>query len=229
MKNFLKLLLALALLPTAFFCAAEVLGAFWEVVKDFRTAVELLAGAALYCAVHFCGYHFDRMYVWGHETTHAALAMLFGFRVHSMQVNKDSGYVKMDRTNAAVVLAPYIVPLYAVLTGLVYAGLSLFVQVAPYRPAFVFLVGFFMAFHFVQTVKTLWETQQPDLKLAGGRVFSVVIIILGNAAVLALVLKCLFPDKVLLGQMVSGAAVSSYNTWKIVINYIVEQFISSRA
>lgn len=229
MKKFLKFLIAILLLPTAFFCVAEALGALWNVLKDFQTAVEFLAGAAVYGAIHFCGYHFDKMYVWGHETTHAALAMLFGFRVHSMEVNKDSGYVKMDGTNAAVVLAPYILPLYAVLAGLVYVGASLFTDVTPYRPAFVFLIGFFMAFHFVQTFKTLWETEQPDLKLAGGAVFSVVVIILCNAAVLALVLKCLFPDKVLLGQMLRGAAVSTYNVWKIVINYIVEQMLSSRA
>ncbi len=230
MKNFFKLVIAVLLIPTAFFGAAEVLGGFWNVLKDFQTAIELLAGGALYLAIHFCGYHFDRMYVFGHETTHAAAAMLFGFRVHSMQVGRDSGYVKMDRTNAAVVLAPYIVPFYAVVAALIYAAAAIVLaDVTPYRPVFVFLVGFFMMFHWVQTCKTLWETQQPDLKLAGGRVFSVVVIILANAVVLALVLKCLFPDKVLLGQMVRATAVSTYNLWKIVINYIVEQILSSRA
>ncbi len=228
MKNFFKFLLAVCLLPTVFFCAAEALGAFWNIVKDFHTAVELLAGGAVYGVVHFCGWRFDRMYVWGHELTHATAAMLFGFRVHSMKINKDNGYVKMDRSNSAVALAPYIVPFYAVLAGLVYTVASLFAQMSGYRSFFVFAVGFFMAFHFLQTIQVLWETQQPDLKLAGGRMFSIVIIVLGNAAVLALVLKCLFPEKVLLGQMCRGAAVSTYNTWKIVINYIVEQFITSR-
>ena len=229
MKKIFKLLIAVLLIPTAFFGVAEVLGSFWEVLKNFQTAVELLAGVALYSVIHFCGYHFDRMYVFGHETTHAAAGMLFGFRVHSMQVGKDSGYVKMNDTNAAVVLAPYIIPFYAVLTGLIYAAAAILTDVTSYRPLFVFLVGFFMAFHFIQTCKTLWETQQPDLKLAGGNIFSVVIIILSNAVVLAFVLKCLFPDKVLLVQLVRGTAVSTYNVWKIVINYIIEQIISSRA
>ena len=229
MKNFLKPMIAVLLIPTAFFGAAEVLASFWNILKNFQTAVELLAGAALYAVIHFCGYHFDRMYVFGHETTHAVAGMLFGFRVHSMQVGKDSGYVKMNDTNAAVVLAPYIVPFYAVLTGLLYAAAGIITDVTAYRPLFVFGVGFFMAFHLVQTCKTLWETEQPDLKLAGGSVFSVVIIILANAVVLALVLKCLFPNEVLLGQMLRATAVSTYNAWKIVINYIVEQIISARA
>ncbi len=229
MKKFLKLIIALFLLPTVFWAIWGVLGAFWNILKDFQTAVGLLAGAALYSVIHFSGFHFDKMYVWGHETTHAVAAMLFGFRVHDMQVKKDSGYVKMDRTNAAVALAPYIVPFYAVLTGLIYLGFDLAVDGEKYRPAFVFLAGLFMAFHFVQTIKTLCEVDQPDLRLAGGRIFSWAVIILGNALVLALVLKCLFPDKMVLWAMLQSVLVNTYHTWQIVINYIIEQILSSRA
>ncbi len=222
-------MVAVLLLPTVFFVLAETFGACWSVLKDFQTAVGFLAGGALYGVIHFAGFHFDRMYVWGHETTHAAAAMLFGFRVHSMTVNKDSGHVKMDRCNAAVVLAPYVVPLYALMAGLGYLALELCIDAAPYRPVFVFVAGFLMTFHYVQTVKTLWETQQPDLRLAGGRIFSVVMIVLCNAVVLTLVLKTLFPERVALGAMARAIAVSTYNTWKIVINYIMEHFHQAQA
>lgn len=217
------------MLPTVFFVLAETFGACWSVLKDFQTAVGFLAGGALYGVIHFAGFHFDRMYVWGHETTHAVAAMLFGFRVHSMTVNKDSGHVKMDRCNAAVVLAPYVVPLYALMAGLGYLALELCIDAAPYRPVFVFVAGFLMTFHYVQTVKTLWETQQPDLRLAGGRIFSVVMIVLCNAVVLTLVLKTLFPERVALGAMARAIAVSTYNTWKIVINYIMEHLHQAQA
>ncbi|WP_178338473.1 hypothetical protein [Candidatus Avelusimicrobium facis] len=229
MKNSWKLMVAVLLLPTVFFVLAETFGACWSVLKDFQTAVGFLAGGALYGVIHFAGFHFDRMYVWGHETTHAVAAMLFGFRVHSMTVNKDSGHVKMDRCNAAVVLAPYVVPLYALMAGLGYLALELCIDAAPYRPVFVFVAGFLMTFHYVQTVKTLWETQQPDLRLAGGRIFSVVMIVLCNAVVLTLVLKTLFPERVALGAMARAIAVSTYNTWKIVINYIMEHLHQAQA
>lgn len=222
-------MVAVLLLPTVFFVLAETFGACWSVLKDFQTAVGFLAGGALYGVIHFAGFHFDRMYVWGHETTHAVAAMLFGFRVHSMTVNQDSGHVKMDRCNAAVVLAPYVVPLYALMAGLGYLALELCIDAAPYRPVFVFVAGFLMTFHYVQTVKTLWETQQPDLRLAGGRIFSVVMIVLCNAVVLTLVLKTLFPERVALGAMARAIAVSTYNTWKIVINYIMEHLHQAQA
>ena len=175
MRKGIKLFVALLLLPTAFFVVAATIGASLYVLKDFQVAVGLLAGAALYCVIHFGGYKFERMYVWGHETTHAIAAVLCGFRVHSITVNKDSGNVKMDKMNAAVVLAPYFVPLYAIATGLIYVGIDLFLYASPYRAIFVFIIGFFMAFHFVQTFQTLWEVDQPDLLMAGGRIFSSVV------------------------------------------------------
>jgi len=228
MNKWLKLLIACLLLPTAFFVVMETIGTFVSVLQDFQVAVGLLAGAALYCVIHFGGYKFERMYVWGHEATHAVAAMLCGFRVHSITVNKDSGNVKMDRTNAIVVLAPYVFPLYAVITGFVYLGVDLFLDATPYRPVFVFVAGFFMAFHFVQTFLTLWETDQPDLVIAGGRIFSIVVIILCNAAVLMLVLKLLFPQRVQLLQMLQHVGKSSYAFWKYVFLF-VQNWISSRA
>lgn len=228
MKKAIKLITALLLLPTAFFVVVETVSTFLYVLKDFQVAVGLLAGGALYCVIHFGGYKFEKMYVWAHETTHAVMAMLCGFRVHSITVNQDSGNVKMDRTNAAVVLAPYFVPLYAILTGFLYLAIDLFLDAAPYRPVFVFVVGFFMAFHFVQTFQTLWEAEQPDLVLAGGKIFSSVVIVLCNAAVLVLVLKLLFPQRVQLIEMARHIGTSTYHAWAAVWRVFVS-WISSKS
>lgn len=229
MKKWMKLFVALLLLPTAFLVVVETVGTFLYVLKDFQVAVGLLAGAALYCVIHFGGYQFERMYVWAHETTHAIAAMLCGYRVHSITVNKDSGNVKMNHFNTAVVLAPYFIPLYAIFTGLIYLGADLFVDVSPYRSVFVFVVGFFMAFHFVQTFQTLWEVDQPDLKLAGGRIFSAVIIILCNAAILVLILKLLFPQRVQLLEMLRSVAVNTGYVWREVAAYMVRWFSAKPA
>ena len=58
--------------------------------------------------------------------------------------------------------------------------------------------------------------------------FSVVMIVLGNMVVLALVLKCLFPQRVELLEIARGACNSTYNLWKIVINYIIDRAISAQ-
>ncbi|MBR3631512.1 MAG: M50 family metallopeptidase [Elusimicrobiaceae bacterium] len=227
MNKWIKLLIAILLMPTVFWVGVETVGAFFYVLKDFQVAVGLLAGAALYCVIHFGGYKFERMYVWAHETTHAVAALLCGYRVHSITVNKDNGHVTMDRYNTMVVLAPYFVPFYAILTGFLYLAVDLFVDAAPYRSAFVFVVGFFMAFHFVQTFQTLWEVDQPDLKLAGGRVFSAVMIILCNALVLVLVLKLLFPQRVHLLEMAATIGRESWHVWKLIFHFVAGWFSSN--
>ncbi|MBR4592694.1 MAG: hypothetical protein IKO35_05745, partial [Elusimicrobiaceae bacterium] len=102
----------------------------------------------------------------------------------------------------------------------VYIILGLFFEVTPWRQLFLFLIGFFSAFHWIQTVKTLREADQPDLKLAGGKIFSLVTISLANLVVLALVLKGLFPQEVSLSNAAENVA---RNTWRLgcfLVHYI---------
>ena len=84
-----------------------------------------------------------------------------------------------------------------------------------------------MTFHFIQTFKTLFEADQPDLKLAGGKVFSTITIVLANLVVLAVVLKGLFPDSVSLCDTAVGIAKATLNAWRILVNYIVEYLINT--
>ena len=162
-----------------------------------------------------------------HEMTHAVAALLCGCRIKDVSVREDSGYVKMDRCNAFVVLAPYFVPGYVILTVLAYVIGDLFADLTPYRQVFLFLVGFFTAFHFVQTFKTLFEAEQPDLKLAGGKVFSVIMIVLCNLIVLALLLKGLFPETVSLSRASARVFWGTVNVWRILVNYIINHIINA--
>ena len=225
--RFLKFLLALFLLPSAFFALIETGSILVHVLGNFKTVFSFVLGVGVYAVIHYAWYDFSRMYVFMHEFTHAFAALCCGSRVKDVHVGKDSGYVKMDKANAFIVLAPYFVPGYVLLVTWVYVAGDLWVNLTPYREVFVFLLGFFMSFHFIQTFKTLFEADQPDLKLAGGRIFSVVTIGLANLIVLALVLKGLFPELVSLQQAGGNIVRGTLNTWRILVNYIIEHFINA--
>lgn len=227
MKNFFKLIIAVLLLPTLFFVLVEVMRILAAALGDFKPALSFILGALIYCGIHFGYYRFSRLYVFGHEVTHALAALLFGYRIKDMSVKENSGYVKMTRYNTVVVLAPYFVPLYTLAIAFIYLTADLFTDMTPYRFVFVFLVGFFTAFHFVQTFQTLFEANQPDLKMAGGSVFSVITITFVNLVILALVLKGLFPDAVALLPGAKNVLVSTVNLWRILVNYIVERIINA--
>lgn len=227
MIKFLKFLLAILLLPTVVFAAAETFYLFLPLIGNWKTVLPFLIGIVLYIVLHYRVYNFSRPYVFIHEITHAIAAWLCGYRVSKISVKKDNGFVKMDKTNTFVVLAPYFIPGYVVLTILLYILISLFVSLEPYNNYVLGLIGFLMAFHFVQTFHTLWEADQPDLQLAGGKVFSLVTIVLANLFILACVLKILFPDEVQL--LVAGKNIlkGTLTVWRIIVNYIVEHISNS--
>ena len=227
MGRLLKFLLALVLLPTAVLTFAETVRILLSVLGRLDMAVSFIMGILIYAGIHYGYYNFSRPYVFAHEMTHALAALLCGCRIKDVSVGQESGYVKMDRCNAFVVLAPYFVPAYVVLAAGIYLIADLFVNLQPYRQVFLFVIGFFTAFHFVQTFKTLFEADQPDLKLAGGKVFSVVVITLANLVVLALVLKALFPEAVSLVQGGKNVLTGTVNVWRILVNYIIEKALNA--
>lgn len=224
MHKFLKFLLACVLLPITCLVAWQNVHMLLGVLGHLSATISFVLGAAVYVGIHYRFYNFSRMYVFIHEMTHALAAVLCGIRIKDVSIGKESGYVKMSRTNTFVVLAPYFVPGYVLIVALLYAGLSVFVDLTPYRQVVLFLIGFFMAFHFIQTFHTLWEVDQPDLKLAGGKFFSCVSIVLANMLVLALVLKILFPQDIFLWQAIKEVCAQVRTVWQIIVNYILEKY-----
>ena len=227
MLRLLKLCIGLLLLPTVVFTFAETARILLAVLGQLNAAVSFVAGVVVYAGIHYGFYNFSRPYVFAHEMTHALAALLCGCRIKDVSVGQDSGYVKMDRCNALVVLAPYFVPAYVIAATMLYLIAGLFTDITPYRQVFFFVFGFCTAFHWIQTFKTLFEADQPDLKLAGGKIFSVVMIVLANLLVLVLVLKALFPETVSLAAAGKNAAAGTVNVWRIIVNYIVEKAVNA--
>lgn len=227
MLRLLKLCIGLLLLPTVVFTFAETARILLAVLGQLNAAVSFVAGVVVYAGIHYGFYNFSRPYVFAHEMTHALAALLCGCRIKDVSVGQDSGYVKMDRCNALVVLAPYFVPAYVIAATMLYLIAGLFTDITPYRQVFLFVIGFCTAFHWIQTFKTLFEADQPDLKLAGGKIFSVVMIVLANLLVLVLVLKALFPETVSLAAAGKNVAAGTVNVWRIIVNYIVEKAVNA--
>ena len=223
MAKFFKFLLACVLLPITCLVVWQDVRILLSVLGHLSATISFVLGAAVYVGIHYKYYNFSRLYVFMHEMTHAVAAILCGVRIKDVHVGQESGYVKMSRTNTFIALAPYFVPGYVVLLAMLYLLLSFFMDLTPYRHIVLFLVGFFMTFHFIQTFHTLWEADQPDLQLAGGKFFSCVSIVLANMLVLAGVLKILFPQDVFLWTAVKEVAAQVRTGWQIIVNYILER------
>jgi hypothetical protein len=182
--KWVKLLVALALLPLCFGAAR----ALWMVIRSSGSAdttwVPLLAGAACWVVIYFLLPKPMWIYVLGHELTHAVWAWLFGAEVRRLKVTSSGGHVMITKTNFLIALAPYFFPLYAVLVIAVFCVGNLIWDLRRFLPLFHLLLGAAYAFHVTLTVHIL-KTRQTDIT-EQGYLFSTVVIYLGNITVLLL-------------------------------------------
>lgn len=144
--------------------------------------IGFVSGAVVFAL--FC--RFTPVYVLGHELTHWFAAKLFLHQTGSFQVGASQGSVAVSGTNVWIVLAPYFVPIYALLWVGLYGVLCFWVRTPGPTVTCVFYAGLGVtyAFHVVLTAWALYQGQQ-DLKLYGA-FFSLAMILFCN-----LLLVCL--------------------------------------
>lgn len=133
-----------------------------------------------------------RVYVFGHELTHAFWAWVFGGKIFSFKATRDGGYIETNRTNFWIALTPYFHPLYPILIIELYGVASLFYDLSPYTPVLFGLLGLTWAFHFSFT---LWMIPKGQSDLTShGTIFSLLVIYLMNAITLAALLIFAAPE-----------------------------------
>jgi hypothetical protein len=135
----------------------------------------LLFGALAYLCLHFLLRKPERMYLWAHEFTHLFVAKLFLRNVHGFHItSRSGGKVVIDRTNVAIDLAPYAVPLYNVVALL---PVSLVAGGTPYaRKIYLGAAAFLFAMHLGFSAEGFIDGQ-PDVRRSG-RIFSLAIVLL---------------------------------------------------
>ena len=149
------------------------------------------------------------LYVWAHEMTHAIFVILCGGKVKKIDYTSEGGYVLTDKNNVLISLSPYFFPLYTVIVVpvclLIGGGVDLSVRLPlpvagdyGFRPlwAVFLLIGITWGFHLTFTVWMIGK-DQPDLRI-NGVFFSLTLIYLVNALVLAFLLIAASPDVSLL-------------------------------
>ena len=134
----------------------------------------LLFGALVYLCLHFLLRKPERMYLWAHEFTHLFVAKLFLRNVHGFHItSRSGGKVVIDRTNVAIDLAPYAVPLYSVMALL---PVTLAGGGDPARKIYLGAAGFLFSMHLCFSVEGFIDGQ-PDVRRSG-RIFSLALVLL---------------------------------------------------
>ena len=182
MPKWIKFIIAILLLPV---CAGAA-RALWLVLcasgRVDMVWVPLIAGAMCWLVVYLLLPKPMWIYVFGHELTHALWTWIFGGEVKKIKATSEGGHVIVSKTNFVIALAPYFFPFYTALVIAVFAIGRFFWEWWNYQVWFHLLVGAAYAFHVTLTWHVL-KTRQSDIT-SQGRLFSAVIIFLGNVSVL---------------------------------------------
>jgi hypothetical protein len=182
-KKFLKLLVGLALLP---FCWAVSRAVYFVLVSVFPEAAggwTLPAGFLVSVLGFFLLPRAFRIYVLGHELSHALAGLLTGAKVGRVKVGRQGGHVELSKSNVFISLAPYFFPFYTGLVIALWYGIGFFLDIRTFEPLWLGLVGVTWGFHVTFTVYMLSQ-HQPDVQ-QNGRVFSYVTIYLANLFLVA--------------------------------------------
>ncbi len=212
MKRIQRWMIALLLLPVCY----GVLRALWQLLPAFRGVPEgsfyFFMGFLGYFVLEWAFFRPIRTYVFGHELTHALAALMSGGEVKKFHVSKEGGSVHVTKSNMFVALAPYMVPLYAlILLGAFFTG-HYFYDWHRYWNLFLTALGVSIGFHIGLTVYALKQSQ-PDLKVAGW-FLSAVVIFLGNSLSLVLLLGILFPHTVSWRTLLRSSAQETWQAYR---------------
>ena len=161
--------------------------ATFRLLPLLKNSITLTGFIALVASTFFFHRHrFTVVYVFGHELTHWAIAKLFFKKTGRIRVGRLSGSTEIYDTNIVITLAPYIIPFYLMVVVGVFGISQLFVYPSPLWAAYTVsaLVGVTYAYHIVLNIFALRQAQS-DLELYG-KVFSLAIILAGNALFLLL-------------------------------------------
>ncbi|MGN0866137.1 MAG: hypothetical protein ACI4SG_00460 [Oligosphaeraceae bacterium] len=193
--------------PGALLCflAASWMGAsLWRIPKEYLLSTPwgwcFLGGVGAGILL-FPLWAMTPLYVFGHELTHWLAAKATFHRTGELRLGFTRGAVEIEGSSGLVALAPYVCPLFLLLSG----GIAAFVSLLPLSlppwlpPATAAWLGLCLAYHLVLTLLAL-KRGQKDLEV-WGRFLSYPFILAGNLAALFITLALCSPRPSLLWEV----------------------------
>jgi hypothetical protein len=191
----IKFIAALALIPLCAGVSVAIHDHFVTTWSQLKFAVSgpsqmlkyFFAGAMFFTGATILLWRPVVVYVFAHEVVHAIATWLCLGKVSNLRASASGGQVTTSKSNTFIRLAPYCVPLYALIAVAIYGALHTWWRpMNPHAQWLCFVLGIFYAFHIGFTLWSL-RRDQPDLK-PDGWLFSLVLIYLGNAMVFTMLL-----------------------------------------
>ncbi len=154
-----------------------------------------------------------------HELTHALVGFMFRKRVQALNARRNSGgSVRIEGGNLLIALAPYFLPLPAVLVALFLPILK-----AQFLPYLNTAVGFLYGSHMFPLFKE-FHFDQPDIRNSG-IILATILTITGNIFFLGIILATLNGNLSDLKAFLLQTFWASMAIFNMIVTYIYQQFV----
>lgn len=150
------------------------------------------AGFLIFVVVFFLFGPPVKSYILEHELSHVLFAFMSGVKIKSVSIRKNEGYVRTEKINMIIALAPYSFPLYTVTLICIYKILKIFFLSPVLLGIFYFIIGVSLSFHVIATIHYI-QIDQPDMKRYG-YFSSLVFIFTWSLIVTALTIALMFEN-----------------------------------
>jgi len=222
LQIFIKSVIAVALIPFALGLLISFGKLAVSLIPLSSSEIWFLAGFVIFFAVFLIKSTPSKVYVFGHELTHAFWTILFRGKIKEINVSSKNGSVVATKSNFLISLAPYFFPVYTFLIIFIFYILAFFLPVSKYIEWLFFFVGISYSFHIFLNFESL-STGQSDVKKTG-KIFSYIVIAILNIIIAVVVLKFITPEKIILKKYFFESWTVALNLCEFVRRYLTELY-----
>ena len=192
MKLF-KFFLAILLFPLCISSSItlyEIMSQSFFLSYSSDNSIFFLIGISLCLSVFYFIPKPIRIYVLGHELTHALWAITMGKKVLKIKVTKKGGHVEVSKSNFWISLSPYFFPFYTFVWIIISLIIYYFFNNLFNEKIFYLFIGLTWMFHFLFMIEAM-KIRQTDIT-QHGIIFSYLIIYFMNILFISLGLVFFF-------------------------------------
>ena len=188
----LLLLLSLGIIPLLISLVIDIPVLFNNYNRFTPEILFSVIGFLIFVVVFFLFGPPVKSYILEHELSHVLFALMSGVKIKSVSIRKNEGYVKTERINMVIALAPYSFPLYTLALIGIYKILTNFFLNPLLTAIFYLIIGVSLSFHVIATIHYV-QIDQPDMKRYG-YFSSLVFIFTWSLIVAALTIALMFEN-----------------------------------
>ncbi|MCX7641082.1 MAG: M50 family metallopeptidase [Elusimicrobiales bacterium] len=195
-----------------------------KLISNTKNFYSFIFGVISYITIHLIWGNrklINKLYIISHELSHAIAGVLQGNSIKKIKIYSNKGYVSFKKKpHSLTIIFPYFFPLYNILLLILYA-LYFYIFGNFNHILFLFIQGFTLSFHILNTLHII-STHQSDFKKFGGKFKSIITIISANLIIISIFIITFFINKQNISSFIKNIIYNYISIIKFIMNFFLD-------